>query len=189
MRTFTFRAVASGVFLLCLSQTLMAADSLCLLWEKNYFSCTFKNGKLVSLCGNAYVREQNANDWIEQENPWLQYRYGFPDKVELIYPPQHKDSLDKFQGEYGAAQQGTVTWKSVSFVNAGVGYKIEYLVPHETAPFEGVRIGKPTKMDIKIPTHRKAKYPKADVPCVGESHHERIRFDELVRFLVHRNGS
>jgi hypothetical protein len=183
MLIMTLRTIFLGLVFACFSQPLLASDSLCHRGETTYFSCAVKSGKLVSLCGNAYVKEESGN-WIEPDKPWLQYRFGLPDKIDLMYPPIRKGSVEKFQGDYGTALQGAVIWKSVSFVSAGIGYKMEYLVPEGREPFEGVRIGDPKKMDIQIPASRKSHYPKADIPCVGKSSHDHFKFDELTRFLT-----
>lgn len=176
-------AATLGLVLAGIAQPLNAADSLCTKGETTYFSCRVKGGKLVSLCGDAYVKEQTPY-WEESDNPWLQYRFGLPERVELVYPLSRKESLNKFEGDYGMALQGEVRWMSVAFVSSGIGYKVEYLVPEGREPFEGVRVGDPKKMDIKMTVPRKNQYPEADIPCAEKSSHSHSKLDELTRFLV-----
>ena len=69
-----------------------AADTLCLKGEINYFSCKTKaNGKIMSICGN--IEDFEIND-----DSWLQYRFGKPHTVELVYPPEKVGSVSKFEG-------------------------------------------------------------------------------------------
>jgi hypothetical protein len=51
--------------------------NLCTNQEDTYFTCTLKNGKLVSVCGTDYVSDKSG---------YLVYRYGTNQKIELSLP-------------------------------------------------------------------------------------------------------
>lgn len=55
--------------------------SLCSSQEQVYASCTLKNKKIVSFCG-VPVGDKNKDMTL------VQYRYGTPKKIELIYPEE-----------------------------------------------------------------------------------------------------
>nr|WP_298117318.1 hypothetical protein [uncultured Pseudomonas sp.] len=51
--------------------------TLCTSNEDIYFSCPFKNGKIISVCASGNTSPNTG---------YVQYRYGKPDKLELIHP-------------------------------------------------------------------------------------------------------
>ena len=175
----TSRMIAISALLMGVSQLSLSAESLCGRNETTFFSCTTKGGRIVSLCGDGFILEHS--DFEANDDSWLQYRFGLPGAIELSYPSRRKNSLDKFQGDWGSALQGSVSWRSIAFVSSGIGYKVEYLVPESQKSFEGVRIGDPKKLDIQFAGTRKASYPQATIPCVGKAHDE--KFDGLVRLM------
>lgn len=180
----TIRSVVAGIVLLGVSQAATAVHSLCQGSETTYFSCSVANGKIISLCGNAYIEEKYANDWIEPDNPWLQYRFGLPHKIELTYPSVRKDSLSKFYGDILRAQGGSAGWDRVLFVSGSIAYGIEYVFPYDSDAYHRVRIGDPKKLEINVTIRRKTAYPEADLHCTKEVDDK--RFNELVRFLFDR---
>jgi hypothetical protein len=78
-------------FLVVLSGNCVAADiskTLCEPGERVYFSCAIK-GKVASVCGSKV---------IDQDSGYLQYRFGFLNKVpELVFPQQRVHPREGFQ--------------------------------------------------------------------------------------------
>ncbi len=108
------------------------AETHCKPDEMEYFSCKIKNSpKIVSLCGDVFVRNiDNAIEWGKdgpkvREDAWLQYRFGKPGKLELVYPTDTKDSLRKFKAEYDRHNRGFDA--TISFVNGGFTYVLAIL--------------------------------------------------------------
>lgn len=98
------------------SVTLHAAHAagLCKAEETTVFSCELKqNHKTVSLCASKSFTEQDS---------FLQYRFGQPNKVELAYPRELKDSLARFgYDEYSRPDLSTFI---VGFNNGGYRYEL-----------------------------------------------------------------
>lgn len=176
-----------GIVMLGPSLSATAADSLCNKNETEYFSCSFSSGKTVSLCGNAYVKEESAGDWSEPDDPWLQYRFGTPSNIELAYPSTRINSLSMFFGENVRAQGGSVGMDRVMFVNRGIAYVVEYVFPYESDSYYMVEVGDPKTLEVPHSGGRKISYPKIKLRCVGKVSHE--LFYNLSRFLVDRRTS
>lgn len=111
------------------------ADTHCQANEVVYFSCKIANSqKVVSLCGG---------DLSKPESFWLQYRFGILGKPELIFPPERKDSSEKFKGE---VLRGGLRLESISFKNNGVTYAVENSFASQTGfGFRGVRVSQANK--------------------------------------------
>lgn len=174
----------SGIVMLGLSLSAMAADSLCKKGETEYFSCAFGSGKMVSLCGNAYLKEEHAGVWSEPDHPWLQYRFGRPGKIELAYPSTRADSVPLFFGENFRAQGGSVGMDRVMFVNAGMAYVVEYVFPYQSDPYYMLEVGDPRALEVPFSGERRASYTKTRLRCAGKVNSK--LFNELSRFLVDR---
>ncbi len=67
-----------------------AAQTLCTKGETDYFSCKVAGHQLVSVCGMIHD-DPVAGDW-------LQYRSGIPRRLQMVWPPERKGSLEKFEG-------------------------------------------------------------------------------------------
>jgi hypothetical protein len=101
----------------------LAEQTLCSPGETVYFSCKVEGaGELVSLCGNSF------------ENPerfWLQYRFGRPEKLALVYPKDRSHFLrSSFDVSYFRRPKGFDT--EVSFTNGGWSYTVFHWAPGET---------------------------------------------------------
>jgi hypothetical protein len=97
------------------------AESLCRNDEIDYFSCRLKNSaKLLSICGNV------TNGEIV-EGSWLQYRFGKQGAIELAYPKETQDSIQKFEGNY-FNKYGVI---DLRFVNTSVKYSVELDQPYD----------------------------------------------------------
>jgi hypothetical protein len=75
--------------------------------ETVFFSCAFKGGKVVSLCGL-------------EDATWLQYRFGHLGKTELVYPEDGAPSVFDFAEERWASGIEA----SVGFVRNEFGYRL-----------------------------------------------------------------
>ena len=75
--------------------------SLCNKHEFQYFSCKAQgSGKIISVCGNVNLDGATGEtDYEDTERAYLQYRFGYPNKIELIYPGSKKESFSKFYGQ------------------------------------------------------------------------------------------
>jgi hypothetical protein len=62
-------------------------SSHCATDETTYFSCSVKSEKVVSICGENF----------ENENGFLQYRFGKLDKIEMVFPKTTEQSTKKFK--------------------------------------------------------------------------------------------
>ncbi len=100
------------------------ADTLCRPDEVVYFSCGIENSKkIVSLCGNKKFEFLHAaNEEQLNKEVWLQYRFGVPGKLELVYPEQKYESLNKFKATYTRNLPGTTS--SLFFVTHGIVYSV-----------------------------------------------------------------
>ena len=95
------------------------AESLCKPKEVLYYSCKIAGTqKLVSLCGS---------DLSEPNSFWLQYRFGRPGKLELVYPESRGKTKPLFidSGFDVAHLRRSGGWDSeVSFTTNGWSYTI-----------------------------------------------------------------
>ena len=75
--------------LLLVTPPQVLAQSHCDKKEIDYFSCEVKGTeKLLSVCGSSLVAGSGP--------PWLQYRFGFAGKPEMVYPLLKARSFEKF---------------------------------------------------------------------------------------------
>lgn len=104
--------------------------------EITYFSCMIQGSKIISLCGSPLSESTTEQPKSEV---WLQYRFGKPGHLELIYPKEPRESVRKFEGE---SRHGLgVSLDSLSFTNDGVKYVIESSSSTLTGySFDGVRV-------------------------------------------------
>jgi hypothetical protein len=111
-----------------------SAQSHCKKGEVVYFSCTTKSaGKVVSLCGGPL---NGMGPERENEDGWLQYRFGRPGKPEFVYPNQKAGSWRQFEGEYQQPHQ--TSYYGLSFTNKQFTYTV---AQREAAtPFYGVQV-------------------------------------------------
>jgi hypothetical protein len=102
------RVLGSLAFLALLFSTLgvATAGSLCSDKETTYFSCKVTgSGKILSLCGKVHI---DTNNFEMDHNGWLQYRFGTPEKPELVYPQKKEGSVNRFLGMYNHSFQGSL---------------------------------------------------------------------------------
>ncbi|WP_061541510.1 hypothetical protein [Collimonas fungivorans] len=155
--------------------------SLCRKNETIYFSCATNSGKIISLCGDAFYQDEFGS-LTEIDNPWLQYRFGSPGKIELSYPPQKNDSLKRFASDKIRALRGEIRLDAVFFANAGIAYSVEHVVPDTGEIFEGVHVGAAQDFGIETAGKRRKQYPRAAIECKESANVE--NFFSLVDFLA-----
>lgn len=85
--------------------------TLCTSQENIYFSCPLDGGKIVSVCAH-------GND--EPSSGYVQYRYGTPEKVELIYPQKEVSPKGRFF--VVNASEGSVNKDIIKFKNGKYTY-------------------------------------------------------------------
>ena len=112
MKKFVFAYLATLLLATHVLADEETASSLCGADEHQYFSCrVHKSAKIVSLCGNVDLSESGGSKLFdEQDSAYLQYRFGSPEKIEMIYPKTKQDSFAKFGGGnirtyFGALQE------------------------------------------------------------------------------------
>ena len=110
-------AFAVSAVALCamqVSATETANASLCRAGEHQYFSCHIQgSAKVASLCGNVDLSSLDRTTiFNERDTAYLQYRFGTPINIEMMYPKQGRNSFKKFGGSnirnyFGALQEVT----------------------------------------------------------------------------------
>lgn len=98
-----------------------SSETLCHPKETVYFSCSVTSKRIVSLCGNSLE---------PKEQFWLQYRFGRPGKLELVYPKDKVLFADSnFQVDYLRHHNGFDI--EIGFTNNLWSYTAFYNVPGE----------------------------------------------------------
>lgn len=114
---------------LTLHSTKVNAYSLCKSYEKTVFSCTLENSKIASICENS-----------ELTQPFLEYRFGKPAKIELTYRASKEDRRRIFHRADVIGANNTVD--SIWFKKDGHIYDVS--LPARGAP--GVQVWKQGEM-------------------------------------------
>ncbi|MFJ3368188.1 hypothetical protein [Pseudomonas sp. NPDC086251] len=86
---------------------------LCSSTEEIYFSCPLPQGKIVSVCGHKNNKPSEG---------YVQYRYGTPEKIEMIYPQSKIPPKDRFF--IVEASEGSVNKDIIKFHNGRYTYII-----------------------------------------------------------------
>src|ERR1700752_1346136 len=112
------------------------SGSLCESTEKIVFSCAVgKAAKLVSLC---------SSKELTKDTGYLQYRFGFPGKIELEFPKQREQTQAAFKYSHYFRAQFDQT--EISFTSDGFQYAIfdDYNGEQKPAQHDqGIRITPP----------------------------------------------
>ena len=166
--------------LMGISHIAFGANSLCESNENVYFSCSTKTGKILSLCGKVIDKDKYGKR-VEFDDQWLQYRFGLPTKIELVYPRKKVNSITNFKAEIIRAQGGLAHIDAVIFVSGGIGYSVESVSPNTGEVIEGVSVGDPKNFSIESQVKRKDKYPKAQILCAEKANTD--SFFDLVEYL------
>lgn len=156
------------------------APSLCTKNETVYFSCKANTGKAISLCGKVFSVDKSGQR-VEHDNPWLQYKYGRPEAIELIFPATKKESIDHFKPERIRALGGSVRLDAISFVSGGIGYSVQAVSPDSAKPWQGLSIGDPRDFGLDRGPKPRERYPDAEIRCAKEV--DTAAFFRLVDYL------
>ena len=140
-------------------------NSLCAKDERIIFSCPIKRpARIVSVC---------ASQDLTSDRGYLQYRFGLPEKVELEFPKDLKDSQKKFQ--YSHYFRARVDLTEISFTINGYEYQVTDDYNGEEKPaqtIQGVSVtapGKPNEVTFTCRARPKADY--ADLQAVLPNGH------------------
>ncbi|WP_238541196.1 hypothetical protein [Pseudomonas sp. GM18] len=87
--------------------------TLCETHEDIYFSCPLPGGKIVSVCAS-------NND--KPSSGYVQYRYGAPEKIELVYPQSKVPPEGRFY--VVNASEGSVNLNIIKFYNGRYTYLV-----------------------------------------------------------------
>ncbi len=132
--------------------------SLCTASEHIIFSCTVKQGKVLSLCGSRDLTKDRG---------YLQYRFGLPAKVELEFPKDRTGTQQKFH--YSHYFRAQVDMTEISFTNEGYQYLLFDTYNGEEKPAvseQGITITPPGKQNgTTLQCHTK---PKADFSILAD---------------------
>ena len=173
--------VIVGSIVLGMNQMAYGATSLCSKNEIVYFSCATKTEKVISLCGKVFEKDKFGSR-VDFDSQWLQYRFGSPTAVELVFPRTKRDSVGSFKSEKIRADGGKIRLDAVLFVSGGIGYSVESFAPETGEIFEGVRVGDPKDFNIESHGKRREQYPKASILCAGTA--DTKNFFDLVKYLA-----
>ncbi|MFC0667515.1 hypothetical protein ACFSKY_13270 [Azotobacter chroococcum] len=107
-----FLALTTGFSNLGFSQELTSADTtLCASQEDIYFSCHLMGGKIVSVCASKDTTATTG---------YVQYRYGLPASLEMIFPKEITPPKGVFK--FVNASEGSVNKDILKFKNGGYTY-------------------------------------------------------------------
>lgn len=73
-----------------------APRTLCRRGETDYFSCTLRDGRQVSICGHVQT-DLDSHD-VPPADEWLQWRTGRPGGLVLAWPKERAGSTQAFEG-------------------------------------------------------------------------------------------
>lgn len=100
----------------------LAEETLCKSGETVYFSCKVgRAGQIASLCGSALD---------DADRFWLQYRFGRPEKLELVYP-RTRTLFSRSGFDVGYFRRPNGFDIEVSFTNGGWSYTVLRWAPGE----------------------------------------------------------
>lgn len=170
----------AGSMILFMHQLAYGAGSLCAKNETTYFSCATKAGKIISLCGKVFDRDERG-ERVDVDNQWLQYRFGGTAAIELFFPHAKGNSVGSFKSERIRAQGGHVHLDAVVFVSGGIGYSVESVANDAGEIREGVSVGDPKDFGMESSGKRREQYPKARILCAGST--DTKNFFDLVEHL------
>jgi len=132
----------------------LQANSLCAKDERIIFSCPIKRpAKIVSVC---------ASKDLTSDRGYIQYRFGWPAKVELEFPKERNGSQQKFQ--YSHYFRAQVDLTEISFTVNGYEYQVTDDYNGEEKPaqtIQGVMVtapGKPKEVSFACRIKPKADY-------------------------------
>lgn len=135
-------SLLTGSLLLASSSLVVAADSLCRPGETTYFACPTADGRQVALCGHAFDTDKLGLP-VATANPWLQYRYGRPGKLDMQWPAHRAGSLQKFSAGKLRLDSEEISSDDIRFVSGKKRWRVEKALLGSGGAFGGVLIGRP----------------------------------------------
>ncbi|WP_240997897.1 hypothetical protein [Pseudomonas viridiflava] len=90
--------------------------TLCSIGEKIYFSCPFSDEKIVSICASGNTSPSTG---------YVQYRYGTPDNIEMIFPQEKIPPRKKLF--IVNASEGSVSKDIIKFKNGSYTYLVSQM--------------------------------------------------------------
>ncbi|WP_143505415.1 hypothetical protein [Pseudomonas sp. ICMP 460] len=90
--------------------------TLCSANEKIYFSCTFSDEKIVSIC---------ASGNSDPSSGYVQYRYGTPNNIEMMFPQKQLPPMKRFF--VVNASEGSVNKDIIKFKNGSYTYLVSQM--------------------------------------------------------------
>ena len=151
-----------------------ASETLCNKGEINYFSCQTKvDRKIISICGN--IENFEIND-----DSWLQYRFGKPRAVELVYPQEKIGSISKFEGN-NFSKYNVV---DLRFINKKTLYSVSI-----DAPYSGEGANQRSRFSGGVSVEI-TKYKPVNIYCGNSKVVQRYydKFSRLIDSLRDKNG-
>jgi hypothetical protein len=97
-----------------------SAHTLCLKGEVDYFTCTLKNSKVISVCGSESLVPTEESG----ASPWLQYREAIPKKKLTTFPITKKNSVSFFEGNYFAPHDEDHQVSDLRFIQGNSLYSV-----------------------------------------------------------------
>jgi hypothetical protein len=172
----TMKIVATLLVIALAAPFAQASETLCNKGEVNFFSCQTKaNGKVISICGN--IENFEIND-----DSWLQYRFGKPRAVELVYPHEKNESISKFEGN-NFSKYNVI---DLRFINKKTLYSFSI-----AGPYNGEEANKRSRFSGGISVEV-AKSKPVKIDCVNSTdvrkHYSQFaRLNESLRYKKWRN--
>ena len=152
------------LLLIVFSSSVPAATGLCLDQEQVIFHCeTDRASKWLSVCA--------ANN-MEGKEAFLQYRFGTPGKIELVFPEHKHNSINQFRYSHYFRYQ--VDREELSFDRQGYSYSVFHDYEGDSGPpetFEGVIVTRSgsfeaiSEIRCKKPAINRLHTLEAIVPC------------------------
>ncbi|BCO26202.1 hypothetical protein MIZ03_1082 [Rhodoferax lithotrophicus] len=136
----------------CLSASLVAnAQTHCTKNEVEYFTCKISGSeKIVSICGSDFRAGTHALAEIV-DDAWLQYRFGKPGQLELVFPAKRHPLLSHFSGELILSNDRRLY--ALTFKRRSYSYEILY-----SPGFRGVTV-QGLGSNVKLPCDGEPKIP------------------------------
>ncbi len=152
MKTIALILILLGAIPVAYSETLCTAD------EAVLFSCNTRTNRIVSLCGSKGLTESTG---------YIQYRYGRPAKIELVYPSAKVPPKGKFTKDFRDWPRGGYE-SSLSFVIGHYTYTVysDFMMGSTEAVNEDTSGTYGPHAGVRVETDDGRR--GADIPCVQD---------------------
>ena len=116
------------LLLFALADAAPPAPTLCAPGEKTALSCS-DSGKIYSICTSPDFGKGSG---------WIEYRFGKPGAIELVYPKTRENSHQAFDYSLTAIHGRASGW--LKFDNGGYTYEIQYLAQYNEPSFSSLSL-------------------------------------------------